>query len=192
MTITNKDYIKITLTLIFLIIAAIVYWAGRSHPTTLAPGFKKIGNSTSRADELITNWQSLPVIHGEIKEDFWDREVIVSFVFDMTDCAVCLPRMHEYISFTDSLVNNYNIGLLCVGFSNPSILLERYIRVSPKPCPVLRENDISKKELHYRYTPKVIIIDKRKNISIVERLINSTSLSRRFLNKYMKMILEGW
>ena len=194
MSISQKDKVKAGLSIIFLIIAAVVYLAAQLGHTKNAPIFRYSEEPDSYAKKLLTHWRTLPVIHGEMEKNIWERQVLVAFIFSMSNCGICLPRVHECVTYADSLIkkNNINIGLFCVGISQNPILLDRYVTASPKPFPVLGETGSSIEPFDYGYTSKIIVIDRRYGLAVAETIIGKGQVPRRLRNEFKTMITNGY
>ena len=158
MSLTQKEKIKLSFAVIFLILSVTIYLTGNFNNEE-KHYFHYSNNPDSLATELTSRWKKLPVIHGNIQKKLWGNKVFVAIIFKMSDCGLCLARVHEYIMIIDSLSKNHKIGIICVGTSNKRILLEKFISTLPKSCPVLLEVNHS-----IRYTHKIYIIDKRVEV----------------------------
>lgn len=187
-----NDKMRLGLAFLFLLVAGSVYWYGHSDRNKLAPGFRKSFGAATLMDQLLSHWRELPLANGEVSANLWECPVIVTFVFNVSDCALCLARVDELVTFVDSLADQINVGLLCVGISYKTALLDHYLAVSPKSCPVLRDTCTASDIWDGGATPQIIIIDRRDGITLARGLVSARKVTGQFLNKLRGMIVKGW
>ena len=184
----KKRYI---ITLILLLITISIILNNHFETNSLAPGIQVVKNSDDIAYQILSHLRTIPTISGSVKLNLWEKSLIVIFVFDIGDCGVCLARVDQIVTLIDSLSQKIDLGLICVGKCITPALLKRFIIASPKPCPVLLDTSKTSFSL-FEPTPQIIIIDRRRNISLVKGIITANRVTDQFRNKLKSMILNGW
>lgn len=187
-----NDRIKYKISFILLVTSLVVYISSRnwsSDTINNIPIFKNIENPDSLAKELISHWKELSIVQGNISTDFWSKNIIV-FIFNMHSCSICLPRVDEIFDFVISQNDSSNYKILCVGISKNQKILNRYLLVSPKSCPVMMEELLVPKKFDYGSVPQIIIIDRREKIKVSKGLVPKTNLSEQYFSQ-LKLLLKN-
>lgn len=157
---------------------------------SLQSGLKVYYNAPNLARECLSYWQKMNLISGNIPLDFWEKPVIVAFVFDISDCGICLARLDEVIDFVDSLIKGSNVALVAIARSQSHKRLIHYLSVAPKPIPVLIDTSVETALWFYNATPQIIIINRYKSPKVAVGLISAGIIRKKFLNHLIKIIFS--
>lgn len=185
MKLKEKNRYKISI--ILLIISLVLFISSGFWRTTQI--YKTIKIPEMEIETLIQHWVKLPVIQNQIPTGFWEKKVILVFIFSMTDCSICLPRVDQLVNYSDSLKNILDFNILCIGISKNKRILERYLLVAKKPCPVIYE-DQSKIEYDYGRTPQFMLIDRRNTLKIYKGFIPKKNLKKINFSE-LRLLLEN-